>query len=328
MRRVYRYEGLPHRLLIMRHMYHVKRPSRSAFVPVRQLAYHVRSWGEPGDDGLPWVLLHGWMDVGASFQFLVDALTQAHFLLAPDWRGFGLTRSGGADCFWFPDYLADLDALLDHYAPHTPVNLIGHSMGGNIAMLYAGVRPGRVHRLVNLEGFGMPASRPEHAAGRLAQWLNELRQFHLGQYTPKIYDSLDAVAQRLMRSNHRLDHDKARWLAAHWSEQVAPNQWRLLGETAHKLTSAQLYRVDEVLAIHRQITAPTLMLEATQDTMAHFWQDRFTRAQHHERLGNVAQLEIVQLDDCGHMLHHDQPQAVAQCLERFLSHGGHEKIAT
>jgi pimeloyl-ACP methyl ester carboxylesterase len=60
----------------------------------------------------------------------------------------------------FADYLADLDQLLDHYAPGEAVDLVGHSMGGNVAMMYAGVRPARIRRLVNLEGFGMPATRP------------------------------------------------------------------------------------------------------------------------------------------------------------------------
>lgn len=266
----------------------------------------------------PLVLLHGWMDVAASFQFVVDALTQDHFIIAPDWRGFGLTRSGGADAFWFPDYLADLDALLDHYAPNQSVNLVGHSMGANVAMLYAGVRPERVRRLVNLEGFGLPDTVPAQAPGRLTQWLNEVKQFHLGALKLKTYDSLEAVALRLAKNNRYLSMDKARWLAHHWSAEITPGQWSILGEAAHKITSAQLYRVDEVLAVFRHIAAPTLMVEAEDDSTTAWWRGQFTLAQHRERLKSVAQLETVTVPDCGHMLHHDQPQAVAELLERFL----------
>jgi pimeloyl-ACP methyl ester carboxylesterase len=301
------------------HMYPAQRIARSEFVPIRQLNYHVRCWGQPGPDKTPWVLLHGWMDVAASFQFVVDALTQDHFIIAPDWRGFGLTRSGGADTFWFPDYLADLDALLDHYAPGQSVNLVGHSMGGNVAMIYAGVRPGRIRRLVNLEGFGMPASRPEHAAGRFAQWMNEIKQLNSGMLQLKTYTSLDAVAARLMKTNQRLSADKARWLASHWSSELMPGQWSILGEAAHKITSAQLYRVDEVLAIFRNIKAPTLMVEAEDDSMALWWKGKFTKAEHRQRMNSVANLEIVQVPDCGHMLHHDQPLAVAALIEGYLS---------
>uniref|UniRef100_UPI002362DFF1 alpha/beta fold hydrolase n=3 Tax=Pseudomonadota TaxID=1224 RepID=UPI002362DFF1 len=79
----------------------------------------------------PLVLLHGWMDVGASFQFVVDALAGDREVIALDWRGFGLSEASGAGCYWFPDYLADLDALLDAVSPSAPVDLLGHSMGGN-----------------------------------------------------------------------------------------------------------------------------------------------------------------------------------------------------
>ena len=112
-------------------------------------------------------MVHGWMDVAASYQFVVDAFAQDHYVIAPDWRGYGLTESPPTDNYWFPDYLADLDFLLDHYSPDAPVHLVGHSMGGNVAMLYAGSRPQRIRRLVNLEGFGM-AGDPAVAGARRA----------------------------------------------------------------------------------------------------------------------------------------------------------------
>ncbi|MDD2926325.1 alpha/beta hydrolase [Rhodoferax sp.] len=300
-------------------MYQAQRLSRSEFVPVRTLNYHVRVWGQPTPGQAPLVLLHGWMDVAASFQFVVDAMAQEHFIIAPDWRGFGLTAGGGVDCFWHPDYLADLETLLDHYAGAIPVDLVGHSMGGNVAMLYAGVRPERVRRLVNLEGFGLPATRPEQAPARYAQWLDEIKQWHQGGLGLKSYDSLDAVAQRLMKTNPRLPGDKARWLACHWSAETAPGQWTILGEAAHKVVSAHLYREDEMLAVYRGISAPALMVEAVDDSIATFWKGRFTRAQHHERLKAVADVRICQLPECGHMLHHDQPRRLAELIDGFLS---------
>lgn len=300
-------------------MYQAQRISNSEFVPIRSLNYHVRRWGQPAPGKTPLVLVHGWMDVAASFQFVVDALKQDHFIIAPDWRGFGLTASGGADYFWYPDYLADLDALLDHYAPGQAVNLAGHSMGGNVVMLYAGIRPERVARLINLEGFGLPATQPAQAAGKFALWMDQLKQHQQGQMQLKTYASLQAVAARLMKTNRRLTPDKAHWLASHWSAELAPGQWSILGEAAHKITTAQLYREDETLAIYRAISAPTLMLEASDDSMTQWWKGSFTLAQHHERLKSVRQVEIAQVPDCGHMLHHDQPQAVAQLIEQFVS---------
>ena len=302
----------------MQRMYQVQRRSGSEFVAIRTLSYHVRTWGTPAPGKTLLVLLHGWMDVAASFQFVVDALTQDHFIIAPDWRGFGLTDSGGVDCFWYQDYLADLDALLDHYAGAAPVNLVGHSMGANVAMLYAGVRQNRVRRLINLEGFGLPATQPVQAAGHYAQWMDQLKQLHSGHLSAKTYPSRHAVAARLMKTNKRLNPDKANWLAGHWSVELEPGKWSILGETAHKVVSAQLYREDETLAIFANIVAPTLMVEASDDSMAAWWKGKFTLDQHHQRIKAVPRLERVTLPDCSHMLHHDQPELLADLIERFL----------
>ena len=201
-------------------MYPIKKQHRSEFVPIRTQTYHVQVWGEPSPSKVPLVMVHGWMDVAASYQFVVDAFAQDHYIIAPDWRGYGQSTSAGkVDNYWFPDYLADLDFLLDHYVGDTPVNLVGHSMGGNVAMMYGGVRPQRIRRLVNLEGFGLPASKPHHAVKRYAQWLDELKALHRGEMDLKTYESVDQVARRLMKNNRRLGEDKALWLAQHWARE-------------------------------------------------------------------------------------------------------------
>ncbi|MHB1114842.1 MAG: alpha/beta fold hydrolase, partial [Acidovorax defluvii] len=225
-------------------MYVTRQTSRSEFVAIRQLSYHVRLWGPETSTLPPLVLVHGWMDVAASYQFVVEAFGEDFLrgrrIIAPDWRGFGLTAPPvPTDHYFFPDYLADLDQLLDHYAPGTPVDLVGHSMGGNVVMFYAGARPERIRRLVNLEGFGMPATQPSQAPARYAQWMDEMKQLQQGAMALKSYDSAAGVAQRLMKTNPRLSQDKADWLAQHWAAPNASGQWNILGDPAHKITSAQ-----------------------------------------------------------------------------------------
>ena len=85
------------------------RPSESLFYEIRGLRYHVRRWPGTGspDASRRMVLLHGWMDVSASFQFLVDALDEKWEVYAPDWRGYGLTDWVKADSYWFHDYVAE-----------------------------------------------------------------------------------------------------------------------------------------------------------------------------------------------------------------------------
>jgi len=299
-------------------MYQAKKAPRSEFVRIRNLRYHVLVWGDPAVGKVPLVMVHGWMDVAASYQFVVDAFAQDHYVIAPDWRGYGLTESPPTDSYWFPDYLADLDFLLDHYSPEAPVNLVGHSLGGNVAMMYAGSRPQRIRRLVNLEGFGMGPTRPSQAPGRYARWMDELKAFHRGEMALKSYESVAGVARRLMKTNKRLTQDKADWLAQHWAKPDAEGRWRILGDPAHKITNAQLYRVDEVLEIYKSITAPTLAVEASDDSLSQWWQGKYTLAEYHERLRSVPDVRTALVEDAGHMLHHDQPEQLAQLMESFL----------
>ncbi len=209
--------------------------------------------------------------------------------------------------------------MLDHYAPGVPVNLVGHSMGGNVAMLYAGVRPERVRRLVNLEGFGMPATRPAQAPGKLAKWMDDLKSLHAGERDFKNYESVAAVARRLMKTNPRLGDDKAHWLAKHWAKDMVDGTWRIHGHPAHKVSSSQLYRLDEVLEMYKRISMPVLAVEASDDSMAQWWKGQYTLAEHHERMKVVPQVEYVSIDNAGHMLHHEQPEVLARHLERFLA---------
>ena len=301
-------------------VYVARRPARSLFVNVRGLRYHLLAWGDASmvtPERPPLVLLHGWMDVAASFQFMVDALATDRFVIAADWRGFGLSDNGGSDSYWFADYLADLDSLLDHPElglAGAPVDLLGHSMGGNVVMLYAGIRPERIRRLVNLEGFGMPATVPEQAPKRYRQWLDELKE--PAQLRP--YDSLAEVAQRLRKTNPLLPEDKAAWLAPHWSHQDADGRWQILGDPAHKRVNPLLYRVEEVLACWKQIVAPLLWVDGDRTDVEKWWGHRFPRSEFDARLATVANVQRHRLSPAGHMLHHDQPEALAQRLETFL----------
>ena len=300
------------------------RPARSESLPLRQIHVHVNCWGRPQPGSTPLVLVHGWMDVGASYQFMVDALSaefaDRRLIIAPDWRGFGdTTLAAPCDHYVLADYLGDLDALLDHYAPNgQPVDLVGHSMGGNVVMQYAGARPTRIRRLVNLEGFGMPASRPAQAPRRLTQWLDELKQLRQGEISLKTYPDADAVAQRLMKTTPRLPADKAAWLARQWARPQADGQWRVLGDAAHKIVNPTLFRVDEMLALYAAITAPVLVIEGSDDSLSQWWKGRYTLAEFHQRLQAVPDLRRQQLPDSGHMLHHDQPERLARALEAFL----------
>jgi pimeloyl-ACP methyl ester carboxylesterase len=290
------------------------RDSESLFLAIRGLRYHVRRWPPPSDrSGAPRMfLLHGWMDVSASFQFVVDALRGDWDVYAPDWRGYGLTEWGRSDSYWFPDYLADLDKILEHFSRQDAVNLVGHSLGGNVAALYAGIRPARVARLANLEGFGMAPTRPEQAPKRYARWLNELHE----RPTLRPYRDFDALAERLRAGNPRLTREKADFLARHWGKQEGETVV-LRSDPAHKIVNPLLYRIEEVQACWREVSAPVLWVDAAEsDTLKRLG---LSEVQHAERRNSFQNLKHVTVRDAGHMLHHDQPEEVARLIEAFLA---------
>ena len=286
------------------------KPSVSQFLEIRGLRYHLRRWPAPGAPKM--FLLHGWMDVSASFQFMVDELQKEWDVYAPDWRGYGLTEWGKSDCYWFPDYLADLDAIVDEVSPQVPVNLVGHSLGGNVGALYAGARPERVARFANLEGFGMAPTRPEQAPKRYARWLDELRD----RPGLRPYAGYAELADRLQAGNKRLSRDKAEFLARHWGQE---NEGKVLlrSDPAHKIVNPVLYRYEEARACWAAVTAPVLWVEAAEtETLKRI---NLTPAQVAERRMAFRDVRYATVPDAGHMLHHDQPRAVARLLEEFLA---------
>jgi pimeloyl-ACP methyl ester carboxylesterase len=286
------------------------KPSQSHILQVRGLRYHVRTWGSETARKL--VLLHGWMDVSASFQFLVDALRRDWYVIAPDWRGFGLSE-WARDGYWFPDYIGDLEVLLRELSPGAPVDLVGHSMGGNVAGLYAGTRPERISKLVLLEGFGLPRTVASGAPNRYEKWLREIVE----PPTLKPYASFEEVEERLIKNNPRLTREKARFLAPHWAKRLDSGEIVLNSDPAHKMVNPVLYRVEEAIACWKQITAPVLWVWGDGHWMRKWLKDNEDDMnERRAAFGNPAEHTIA---DAGHMMHHDQPEALATLLEDFLA---------
>lgn len=288
------------------------KPSRSEFHEIRGLRYHVRTWGDPGAPAL--FLLHGWMDVSASFQFLVDCFSREWHVIAPDWRGFGL--SGWArEGYWFPDYYADLEALLDLYQPAAPARIVGHSMGGVIGSVYAGIRPDRVARLVSMEGLGLARHTPDQAPVRYEQWLDQLKD--PPAFMP--YRSFDQVAARLKKNNPRLPDERAAFLASHWAKQLDSGEVVLLSDPRHKTLNPYLFRIEEAIACWRRVTAPVLLVSGKLSEIPARMKDN--PGQLAERKGAFRNRHEIELEDAGHMMHHDQPEKLASLLEDFLTAG-------
>lgn len=185
------------------------------------------------------------MDASITFQFMAETLAQRWHLIAPDWRGFGHSDWNGADSYYFPDYLADLEALLDALSPDQPATLIGLLTGGIVASLYAGVRPAGLSACIDRRLWPQNMS-PQNAPARYTQWLDERRN------PPRFERIADIpqLAQRLMRRNPHLIEARAMFLAAHLSVEQPEGGRRYLADPRHKMVNPVLYRLEEAKACY------------------------------------------------------------------------------
>ena len=284
--------------------------ARTEFVSVRGRRYHIRRWGD--DDAPTLFFLHGWGDVSASFQFVVDALPVRWRIIAPDWRGFGLSQ-WNESAYWFPDYIADLDALLDIYSPGHAAHVVGHSMGGIVASLYAGIRPTRIARLASLEGFALWVSGPGETPVRFEKWLQQIRE---NDSAFRHYPSRAEFAARLCRDNPRLQAERASFIAEH-SLLATTGNFVFAGDPRHRWINPVLYPLEEAKACWRKITAPTLWLAGRESSVMRQFADH--PADYKERLACFSNVRELLIDDCGHNLHHDKPVILARLFAQFFS---------
>ncbi len=272
---------------------------------------HLMRWGpEPFKSAPPIVLLHGWLDTGETFQFLVDAMRRERSLVALDWRGFGRSE-WPQHGYWFPDYLGDLDDLLQQISPAAPAALIGHSMGGNIACLYAGIRPERVRCVVNLEGFGLPRTSPSQAPARTRKWLQQLQ----APVVRKNYPSFEDLAGIIRFRYPRFSAAQAAFVAAAWGTLGADGRVQLAGDPRHQWVNPVLYKREDAEACWRELRAPLLMLVGEEsDHLAKLGVDG-TEAAFRAIFPHI---EIARVAGAGHMLHIERPDLAVPLIESFL----------
>jgi pimeloyl-ACP methyl ester carboxylesterase len=276
-------------------------------LPDGPLAVH--RWPGPAQ-GPVTLLLHGFLDTGATWQFMVDELPGERALWAPDWRGFGRSPSTGSP-YWFPQYFAELDALLDQLSPGQPANLVGHSMGGHIALMYAGVRPERVARVLSLDGFGLRRTVPEDAIGRYREWLDALRE---PPEPLRDYESMD-VFTRVLRARHpHLTPARAAFVAQAWTRELPGGRVTVAMDPLRKLPNPVSFRREEMEACWAAIRCPALLVLAGENDYSRSLGGDGTAA----ALDRYLPGRVVTLPSRTHMLHHQRPAAVAAWVHAFL----------
>ena len=290
--------------------YTPRRAPRHEHRSLREMRHRLTWWGEPSEN--PVVLLHGWGDSSETWQFLVDALPDDWSCVALDWRGFGGTE-WAPQGYWFPDYLADLDTFLDAVSPHAPARVIAHSMGGNVATMYAGIRPARIEWLVNLEGIGLARTNPEHAPERYAEWLEQLK-------TPpreRRYTTLDVLVDFLVARNPLMRRDRAEYLARAWSvaDSDAGGGLKLAFDPRHRNVNPVLFQRPEAEACWQRCVAPILLvLGERSEIRARVHPDNVTN-DYFQAIFRDIRVEL--LASVGHMMHIEAPETIARLAVEF-----------
>ncbi len=271
------------------------------------LRHHVVEWPAIG----PTVLLgHGFLDLAWSWRWVAEILqTQGIRCVAWDWRGHGETEHVGAGGYYhFPDYVLDLDELLpqlrhEDAAPH----LVGHSMGGTVATMFAGLRSDRLRSLVLVEGLGPPSHAFDQTPHRFTAWLDGVAK-QRARTKPKTPMSLDQAVGRMRVQNPALTDEQGRFLADKSTRAEGEGRvWRF--DPLHRTTSPMPFREEVFATFLDRIAVPTLIVGADKG---------FRLADEPARYGRIAQHEVAEIEGSGHMVHWEKPAVLAAHIAAFV----------
>lgn len=280
-------------------------PTESRFIDAQGLPLHVRH--RHAADGSPAVLfLHGWLDHSHSFDDVLPHLPDWRLVLL-DFRGMGRSgHVGGGGTYHFSDYLLDVESALDGLG-QKEVHLVGHSLGGIVALAYAAVRPERVKSVSLIESLGPSAGAPAAALGRLRSFLDDS---HRPPHR-KRYASVEDAAARLRENNPSLTEAAALHLARHGTEPFEGGV-AFTFDPRHRRRFGMSYDEAQWLAIQAGITCPVQLLRASNGLTP----DEALLRRRLEALTTLVSPPLVLPG--GHHVHMEQPAAVAQALLRFI----------
>lgn len=266
--------------------------------------------------GLTLLVLHGIFDAGSTWDLCAGVLTKAgHEVIAPDLRGFGKSDWIGAGGYYhFPDYVADVAALVDQLNP-ARLGVIGHSMGGTIAALYAGAKGERIERLALLEGMGPPAAEPSLPVDRMRAWLRDLARV---TRAPRSLASMSDAVARIAANNPGVPHEALETRAKLLTRMAEDGKLVWAHDPLHRTTSPVSFRVEEFKAFLSKIPCPTLVVSGGPKG----WHPADEAA----RVAAIPRVTEVELPGAGHMMHWTNPAGLARELLRFFGgEGGAEQ---
>ncbi len=264
-------------------------------------------WGTEGKPAL--ILVHGGLDHARNWDWVAKSLREDYHVYAIDLRGHGNSAWAPGALYSIAEHILDLSVLAD-IVNQFPVRIIGHSLGAITTLLYSGVFPERVAKVVAIEGLGLPLQEARYTAPeRIRRWIDKVRA--LENRTQHSYPTLEAAVARMKEANPFLSDDVATHLTLHGTN------WNADGSIIWKFDNyARLFppygaNLQEATEILRQISCPVLLFWGRQS----FAKDPETDPLAQE----IANRRIVKVDQAGHWLHHDQLEIFLRETKKFLA---------
>jgi pimeloyl-ACP methyl ester carboxylesterase len=279
---------------------------RSEYYESQRVKLHYVIWGEPGAKP-PLLLIHGGQDHSRNWDFVAERLADRYTIYAPDLRGHGDSGWAIGGMYSIPEFTLDVAILADKI--EGPLTVIGHSLGGAIALQYAGTVPERVHRLVSIEGWGPPLQEHKPAHKRMKEWIDGM--LDIERRKPRRYESIEDATKRMLEANTFLTPEMARHLTEHGAKKNDDCTFTWKFDNYVRIRSPYEFNLDDAMVIWSQITAPTLLVKGAQS-----W------AVDPEKTGRadvIHDRETVIIEKAGHWVHHDRLDVFMEHVERFLA---------
>ena len=283
----------------------------SHFYVSQRLRLHYVDWGNASRPTL--VLVHGNRDHARSWDQVARALRHEWHVVAPDLRGHGDSAWVEGGPYAIADNVLDLANLIDALGPE-PVTLVGHSLGGSVTVMYAGVYPERVRKLVSIEGLGPPPAmiermraRPPHE--RVRDWVRQMRDLAARQ--PRRYPSLEAAAKRMREENPFLSEELALHLTMHGVNRNEDGSYSWKFDNYTRTFAPYRFDVEDMRALWKRISCPVLLIRGADSWAGDPALDG--------RMAVFQAARSVAIPKAGHWVHHDQLDAFLAALTGFLA---------
>ncbi len=277
----------------------------------QRLRLHYVDWGN--EDAPPLLLIHGGRDHCRNWDWVASELRHDYHVIAPDLRGHGDSQWMVGGGYLHIDYVYDIAQVVQQ-KHMSPVTVIGHSLGGSISLIYAGLYPETVTKLISIEGMGAPprwshSSRQPKVESRLQNWVSNLR--HLSSRVPRKYASLEEAFHRMQTENPHLTEDQARHLTVHGSNQNEDGTYSWKFDNYVRTFAPIGLSDDEIQSLYARIACPTLLIYGKESWASDPLKDG--------RADVFNDVQVAGIDDAGHWSHHDQFDVFMRIARDFLN---------